>query len=64
MVVYVCNLSYWRRQGRRITVLLKKQQRIGGMNQVIEHLPSKFKALSSCPSTTKKKEGRKKGRKL
>jgi hypothetical protein len=31
-----------------------KKIRVGGMTQVIEHLPSKGKAPSSNPSTTKK----------
>jgi hypothetical protein len=34
-----------------------------GMTQVIKHLPSKCKTLSSNPSTTKKKEGRKEEKK-
>jgi predicted transposase YdaD len=33
------------------------------MTQVVQHLPSKHKALSSNPSTAKRKEGRKEGRK-
>jgi hypothetical protein len=32
------------------------------MDQVVEHLPSKCKALSSNPSTEKKKERNKKGK--
>jgi hypothetical protein len=30
----------------------------GGVAQVVEHLPSKCEALSSKPSTTKKKSGK------
>jgi hypothetical protein len=30
------------------------------MDQVVEHLPRKYKALSSNPSTGKRKEGKKK----
>jgi hypothetical protein len=35
--------------------LKNKATRTGGMIQVIEHLPSKCRTLSSNPSTTKKK---------
>jgi hypothetical protein len=33
-----------------------KSKRAGDFTQVVEHLPSKHKALSSSPSTTKEKE--------
>jgi hypothetical protein len=32
-----------------------KRKRVGGMDQVEEHLPNKCKALNSNPRTTKKK---------
>jgi hypothetical protein len=34
-----------------------KQKRPGGMTQVVKHLPTKSKTLSSNPSTTKKTNG-------
>jgi hypothetical protein len=34
---------------------ITKAKRAGGMTQVVEHLPSKHKAPSSNPSTTKRK---------
>jgi hypothetical protein len=39
---------------------MTKAKRAGGMAQVIEHLPSKLKALSSNPNTPNKKEKEKK----
>jgi hypothetical protein len=35
---------------------INKAKRAGGMAQVVESLPSKFRAMSSNPSTTKKKK--------
>jgi hypothetical protein len=32
----------------------KKESKFGGMAQVADHPPSKYRALSSNPSTTKK----------
>jgi hypothetical protein len=45
--------------GINVRIYLKnksKAKRIGAVDQVIEHLPSKCKALSSNPSTEKKKK--------
>jgi hypothetical protein len=39
---------------------ITKTKRAGGMIQVIEHVPSKHKALNSNPSTTNKKERKRK----
>jgi hypothetical protein len=36
------------------------KKRAGGVAQVIQHLPSKYEALNSNPSTMKKKKKRKK----
>jgi hypothetical protein len=38
----------------------KKKKRAGGVAEVVESLPSKHKALSSNPSTSKKKQKDKK----
>jgi hypothetical protein len=35
-------------------------KRAGGMTQVIEHLPSKYKALTSNPSTARTKQNKNK----
>jgi hypothetical protein len=35
---------------------ITRERRAGGMTQAVEHLPGKFKALSSNPSTTKKEK--------
>jgi hypothetical protein len=42
-------------------LLFKAKPRAGGMAQAVEHLPSKVKALSSKPSTTKNKKAKLKG---
>jgi hypothetical protein len=39
------------------------QKRAGGVAQVVDHLPSKCETLSSNPSNTRKKGGRKERRK-
>jgi hypothetical protein len=39
----------------------KIYKRVGGIAQVAEQLPTVGKALSSIPSTAKKKEGRREG---
>jgi hypothetical protein len=58
-VDYCCTRSPPGRSGSALTYscLNKKlSYRAGGGAQVIEHLPSKCEALSSIPSTTKKKK--------
>jgi hypothetical protein len=35
---------------------ISKEKKTGGMAQVVEHMPSKCKPLSSIPSTTKRKK--------
>jgi hypothetical protein len=69
MVVLIYDLSYAGGIGRRIVVSgcsrqkhqtlsekITKAKRDGGMTQVIEHLPSTCKALSSNPRRKKKKK--------
>jgi hypothetical protein len=69
MVMHACTFSYSGSIGRRIIVqgqtwektqdpiqkIAKTKNGTTGMIQVVEHLPSKFKDLSSNPSTAKKK---------
>jgi hypothetical protein len=39
---------------------IPKKKRVAGMFEVVEHLPNKCKALSSSPSTVKKKNRKEK----
>jgi hypothetical protein len=60
MVVHTCNTSYLEssqpRQKHKALSEKQKNKEGWGVAQVIEHLPSKFKTLSSISSTTKKKK--------
>jgi CRISPR/Cas system-associated protein Cas7 (RAMP superfamily) len=69
MVVHTCHLSCTGSINRRIDVQISlgkevrpcsknknKAKRAGGVIKAVEHLLSKCKALSSNPSTTKKKK--------
>jgi hypothetical protein len=62
MIAYACGSSYFRSRGRRIvrsawvvsTANKLKVKNTEGMDQMVEHLLSKHKALSSICSTIKK----------
>jgi hypothetical protein len=69
MMVHTCNPNHLGGKSRRIVVQSHLGQRarphlknklkakgLGGVAQMVDHLNSKHKALSSIPSTTKKKE--------
>jgi hypothetical protein len=63
MEAHACNPTYLGGRNRRITVQgqLARKKKVGGrqvgsMAQVVECLPSKYKALSSNPSPIKKEK--------
>jgi hypothetical protein len=39
-----------------VIIILIKKVRVGGVAQVVQHLPNKYEALSSSPSATKKRK--------
>jgi hypothetical protein len=41
---------------RRLSPIISRAKRAGGLGQVVEHLPDKHEALNSNPSTAKRKE--------